>query len=201
MIARNVVVGLGLVCCTAPAPAKEPFVQPLRLEVLFQAEGPERAREELERALLDALDRSGCFARVERHRPESLEGTEEALLLRLVIDKVIDETEFDLSIAQRYANNAPPDALRQLTARLEVGFRMELWVLPGSVPLRAKYQVVRSSYRPHLDEDPREENRIQATDEAVRAARLFACKGSPKKLRKEIDRAREASGSGGAKTR
>ncbi len=106
---------------------------------------------------------------------------------------MVDGTDFDLSMAQRYAEDALPDAQRQLTSWLEVDYHLELRLLPDAIPLRAKSSGIRVGYRPRLNEDPREENRIQAIDQIVRQAKSFACKGSANKLRKAIDRARAAS--------
>ena len=114
---------------------------------------------------------------------------------------MIDETTFDLSIAERHSPDALPDAHRQLTSWLEVRFHLGLKVLPGPLPLRAKFRDIRTGYRPRLDEDPREENRIQAIDQIVRAAKAFACQGSSKKLRKQIERARADSASRAAAPR
>lgn len=192
MIDRRVAIGLALICCCGAAESKEIFPRPLQVEVAFVSEGPEGLRDELERELLYLLERADCFPGVELFSTPPPQGTE-ALLLRLAIERVTDETDFDLSIAQRYAEDALPDAQRQLTSWLEVDYRLELRLLPESIPLRAKSSSIRVGYRPRLDEDPREENRIQAVDQIVRAAKSFACKGSAKKLRKTIDRARAAS--------
>ena len=200
MIDRKILAGLVLACCAVPAGAKEPFPQALHVDVVFVEEGPEGVREQLERALLLALDRSRCFPRVERFSHGML-NADEALLLRVAVEQLIDETSFDLSIAERYSPNALPDARRQVTNWLEVRYQLELHVLPGSIPLRTKIHNIRTGYRPRLDEDPREENRVQAIDQVVRTTKAFACKGSPKKLRKEIDRARSASSSEGAAPR
>lgn len=192
MIGRRIAVALVLACSLAPAGAGEPFPYPLQLEVVILEEGSEGVREELERELAHALDRAGCYLGVEAASGRPAEEGD-ALLLRVAIEKLSDEMSFDVSIAERYSEQAPPDVDRQVTSWLEIGYRMELHLLPGSVPLRSKFQNIRTGYRPQLDEDPREENRIQAIDQIVRSAKGFACKGSPKKLRKAIDRARQAS--------
>jgi hypothetical protein len=194
MIGRKIAAGLALACCALLAEAKEPFPHRLQLEVAFVEGGSEGLREELQRELAYALERARCFA---REAPEE----REVLLLRVAIEELIDETSFDLSIAERYSENALPEATRQLTSWLQVDFWLELHLLPDSIPLRSRFVSIRTGYRPRLDEDPREENRIQAIDEIVRTARGFACKGSPKKLRKQIDRASKASASRAASDR
>lgn len=152
--------------------------------------GTASIRDDLVFEITRALDGARCFRSV--HSPAG-DGTESDLLLRFTILEVIDETDVEVSLAQTHDPNRPPDTGTRQVARLQIGFLMELSTVTDGVSVRSRRMNRREQYRPFLTEDPREEVRYRAMDTLARDAVTFACKGSLKKLTREIERARSSS--------
>ena len=95
-----------------------------------------------------------------------------------------------MSMAQRSQNRAPQEAARQQIARAETLVLID--VQPGgeAYSIRANRFAAQRAWRPLYMEDPAEEAREQLVQEIARKITGFACKGSPAKWRRWIDRAR-----------
>jgi hypothetical protein len=165
----------------------------LALDVSYgEPTGSESFREDLERSLLHELAR--CFDAVQSLDAED-GGSERDLTLRIVIDDFEEETSFDVSMAQLNSPDAEPDTKRQLVVQFRANFQFELLTVPDSGVVRSKRNFQHAAHRPVLNEDPRYEARLKLIEGVVRFARGFACKGSAKKLEREVERARASTAS------
>lgn len=146
--------------------------------------------EELQLALIRAVESAGCFRSVRRDAPES-PGADD-LVLRLTVENYEDETEF------RYSINETPlpgeDRRKLTTVVLLADLSMVLLTLREEIPVRTQRFSQRSSWTPHQFEDAREYAKGRMVREVVRKARSLACKGSPGKWAKQLAAARAAAG-------
>jgi len=181
----GLLVGLVTPCASGDAPA--PFDLTLLVDygnnVVSQS-----LRDEVSAAVLDELHRAGCFRSVGLVRPDP--GDDDDLVLDLTLLDVIDETTFEVSLAQRDSPMAPPETAQRQIARLRVSFRLALRTASDDVLLREKERRVERTYRPLTNEDPRYAARQETLDAVAEVLRGFACKGSPKSLQKAVARAR-----------
>jgi len=151
--------------------------------------GPESWRETLERHLIDGLLRRRCYREVLRY-DESDPPQPPALLLEVRIEGVSEELRFDVGMASLHDPNAPPDVARQVTARIEADLAYDLLTLPDRSVVRTRSSHLLGAHRPVFNEDPQQEARRRLLEAAVAAGESFACKGSAKKLSKQVERAR-----------
>jgi hypothetical protein len=168
----------------------EAFPYRLDVEVAFgQDVGSDDVRRSLERQVLREMD-AGCFEAVKLQGARTTPGE---LLLRVVVDGVDRETSYDLSIAARSAPDAPPDAQDAYVTTIEASIRLELLAQPDSILVRRKRFKVLGRHRPSGGEDARAVARQEMIDEVALTSRLWVCKGSPKKLSRQIETALAAA--------
>lgn len=173
----------------APGAAKE--AERLPLVVAFEvgrgpSPAPEAFLEEVRGALPAEFAARGCFAGVERAPDKA------TLLVRLLLEDVVEDTRYDLGIADR-ARSQDGSAELGFVSTFDVHCGVQLETLPGRRPIRVKRFRVRSERRPVLPgEDASEEARSEAVARIVKEARAVVCKGSPEKLLREIESARAA---------
>lgn len=172
MIGRRLC-GLGLLLATAAPP-------PTVLVRLSDAAGPEWWREQVEAGLLAELNRSGCLDSRERLR------------LEVQLGRMEEETRFDISLAARLNPDRPPEAAHAYDALLRYAARFRLVLEPEERELRVHDVTRELTKRPRLSEDAGAALRVDAVQDAVDAARRFACKWRGRKLEREIARARAA---------
>jgi hypothetical protein len=169
-----------------------PFPYRLQAEVGYgRVAASESVRRELERELIRELDDAGCFAAVELMGDDDEPLGE--LLLRLIVDDVERRTDYDLSIAERSARDAPTDAANRLEERIEARIHLALLTLPELATVRQKQFAVVGRHRPSQGEDARAVVVSEMIDETAKTTRLWVCKGSARKLSRQIESAREAS--------
>jgi hypothetical protein len=150
--------------------------------------GPEVLRAEIERLTLEEMARNGCFAEVFALQPG--QDARGEVLLRLSLYDLLEETEYDTSLYDRVAPDAPPDTQRQLTAVLSYRVRTEILALPGEVPARVSRFRTEIRWRPRFaGEDARLTAREKAVEETARNARGVACRGSLSRLGRRIEAA------------
>ncbi|MCP3980008.1 MAG: hypothetical protein GY716_11950 [bacterium] len=146
----------------------------LHLEVDWgQPVGPERLRDQVEDDLVFALRVAACVASVDLSAPAQPGPNDRVLRVR--IDNLIDETEFEVSIAERSSPTAMPDTARRFAAHLGADFGFALISPEGEVLSSKRFRVDRS-HRPVLDEDPHYEVERKLVEEAVRLGRVWTCK-------------------------
>ena len=189
---------LVLLGAAGSAHAAKSRTAPLRLafQVIWGDEsmGEESLRDRVERAVLERLERAGCYSTVVRAGPgTAAEGQGADVLYRLTLSNLDVREDWDVSIAERTSPDQPADeAENQVVARIGFDVSMELSLLPETVALRDKRYRHDQSYRPLHGEDPREEARRMVIDDLARQATTFACK-SATKLPAQIARVRSAS--------
>ena len=188
---------LGLLLCVglgtgSPAAKGKPLPYKLGVRVTHgKPAGPAAMRADLRRGLLEALNNAACF--------ESVRGVDAAasntdLLLEVVIIDIEEETRYDISMATLSSPNTEPGTDKQLVATVRGEFHVELLTVPASARIRSRKFIHIGSHRPILNEDPRAEARWEMLNEAVRSLRVFACKGSEKKVARAIEQARTKAG-------
>jgi len=157
----------------------------LHLRVAYAEDiGRERLRSELELATFERLQESGCFRSV-RLATERAEPAESDLLLELILREVIDETEYAMSLAQR-SDPRIPDQDKREVARLEVAYTLRLSTWSDGHLLRQRRPRSEEAYRPLSVEDARYEVELRSVKAISRAARELACRGSAKKLARQV---------------
>lgn len=195
---RAAALGVAIVCLATPPGAAGSERWPYRLALAVDYDrqpGPESWREELELLVIDHLQANGCYESVVRFDPDA-SGPAPDLLLVAHVSNVEEQQRYDVAQSELYDPDAPPDTRNQYTVELMADFAFELRKLPERVTLRDKRMRLSESYRPRLNEDPRYEVRLGMIERVERALLSLACKGSEKKLQRDIDRAlEEAAGS------
>lgn len=166
----------------------DPFPYVLLVDMDVTNEVSEVLRQDFEWALVAELEQEGCFREMIVRRPDEASDAG-GLLLRVRLVDFEDELRSDLSVAERYSPDTAGGGKKLVTSYMAISLSIELRTRPDSVLVRDKKFKVGNTYRPILEEDPRETNRLQTIEQAARATRAWACKGSPKKLAKEIARA------------
>lgn len=153
--------------------------------------GPESWREELEFLVIEHLDARQCFTFVRRYDPEDPFPID--LLMRVVVTQVEERQNYDLSEAELYDPNRPPDTGQMFTLELEAEFELELRKQPENVIVRRKHLQTRTSYRPRRDEDARYAIRLEVILDLEKALVGLSCKGPEKKLVQDIEKAVSAA--------
>jgi hypothetical protein len=181
-----------LLCCTVPGVRAEDD-HPFPYRVMVHAEwgeprGSASFLDVLRRELVIDLTRSGCFREVSAEPPATAGPEDLQLLVRL--QDYSERTDFEYRLADR----ADPqlDLARRTVVHLDTTCEVAVFTLAEGVLVRGKRERRRSSWRPLVNEDPREEARRQLIESVVRTARRFACKGSTESWAKRIERARSA---------
>ena len=152
--------------------------------------GPEFIRTELEQELVRTLEESRCFSSIGPLRPG--EGPSPDLVLTVLLDDYRDRLDYEISLAARDAPNAMPETERRVVAKLRAEIHVALTLEPDALPVRTRQYRKDVAYRPKGGEDPHYAVQTEFVDEVALSVRKIACKGSEKKLDKEIRAARAA---------
>lgn len=157
----------------------------LHLRVSYAEDiGREGLRQELELAAFERLQESGCFRKVTLATAKA-EPSESDLLLELILREVIDETEYAMSLAQRSDPRVPEQHKREV-ARLEIAYTLQLSTWSDGHLLRQRWPRSEEAYRPLSNEDARYEVELRSAKAISRATRDLACRGSAKKLARQV---------------
>jgi hypothetical protein len=176
-------------CASVEAKDQEPLPYDVGVAIRYgNVGGPERYRQELEHRLIHGLGQKSCFRKVERFDPQH-PGLS-SLELLILIDEFEETMQYDVSMATLNDPRSSEEVQRQVTAQAEARIRLELRTLPEFAVVRSRDLTLHESYRPVFREDPRYEVRRLMVDELIKLARGFACKGSSKKLTRQIEAAR-----------
>lgn len=190
---------MGLLLCVglgtgSPAAKGKPLPYKLGVRVTHgESAGPAAMLADLRRGLLEALNNAACFESV---RVVDGAVSNADLLLEVVIIDIEEQTRYGISMATLSSPNTEPGTDKQLVATVRGAFRVELLTVPASARIRSREFIQVGSHRPVLNEDPRAEARWEMLNEAVRSLRVFACKGSEKKVARAIEQARTEAGAG-----
>jgi len=186
----------GLVCvlpilaAAAPVEAGRGDIAPFDLGVqveFAEGVGSDDVHREVRREMVRGLDKARCYRSVRSSAPE---GDGDDLLMRVSILSVEDELQHEVSMAERNAPDAPREIEQMKVSSFRIRLLMELMVADHELLLRSKRHEILGSYRPIRGEDPRFEARRAAIADVVRISTGFACKGSPKKLARQIEESR-----------
>jgi hypothetical protein len=173
----------------------------LSVQVAYGREvGPESLREQLEMELVREIAEKQCFASVDDFDPRS-ETQAGDLLLRLVIQDVKDHTEWEVSLAYRDRREGMPDDRQRQVTLLEVKAALQLLTLPEMSQVRRDDFKTSRGYRPQFGEDAKHEVRQLMLKHLAEEGRRFACKWSPKKLAREVERARSQAAPASSESR
>jgi hypothetical protein len=172
----------------------------LGLQVVYGDDslGAESLRDDVERWVFRDIASQGCYASMERYRVASEDGEESGdaphsdsdLLLRIRLTNLDVHESWDVSLAERTSPDyAGGDVSNRVTATVAFDVEMDLLLLPEYSVLRNREYRHHQTYRPSMNEDPREAVRMLVLADLSRDARGFVCKGT-KKLPREMERAR-----------
>lgn len=191
--AAPLLVALALLATSGEARAGDagPLPYDLVVEVGYgHPRGPESLRDEIEIGLSEELVARGCFRSARRFSPDRPKPGD--LLLSVTLDRLNDELQFDLSIAERTSPGAPDDASRQLTATIEAVVTIRVSAIANGGVVRSRSFHRKHGHRPLVGEDARHEVTRQFVESVIHTTRSFACKGSPEKWAKQLQQARAA---------
>jgi hypothetical protein len=161
----------------------------LAVEVLYgNPDGPDSMIEEIELSLTHALASAGCFESVVAHT--GVGSPKADLLFRVYLDDYLERTEFDVSQAVALSPRSNPDVKNQVRVAFSALVHLELLTVVNPAKVRGSRFAQNEYYRPMLQEDPRDGARRILVEGVVGKGRKFACKGSAKKLAKEITAAK-----------
>ena len=194
------VVLLLLVAAGTPTDAGQAGPAPfgLAVQVVYGDDslGEESLRENVERWVFREIASHGCFASMERYRVDATAGevgdgaVESDLLLRIRLTDLEVHESWDVSLAERMApDQVGEDMSNRVTATVAFNVDMDLLVLPEQQLIRERDYRHHQTYRPTMNEDPREAVRLLVLEDLSRDARSFVCKGA-KKLPRAVERAR-----------
>ena len=181
----------GLVCVSTSA-AKEP-PRPYRVMVLAaygEPLGPESLRDDLERELVERLDGDRCFESVVRSTSDA--AAEADLIFEVILDRYLEETQYDVTIATQ---NRPGEQGSNLQWSAGIEAMVHLQVRRAAdravVTMKRKRESVNRRAQPV--EDTRFEARVTLVESIVHEVRSYVCKVSPGKWEKQIRQARPAT--------
>jgi hypothetical protein len=188
-------IALGGGVSVAPAGGQEPSDYSLMVQVAYGREvGPESLREQLEREIVRQISDKQCFAAVDNFDPQE-QPAQGALLFKLVVQDVEDRTNWEVPLAYRERSGAMPDTKQAQVTRLKAEIALQLLTLPDFVQVRRDDFATERGYRPQHGEDAKYEVRMIMLEHLAEEGRKFACKGSAKKLAREVERARSRAAS------
>jgi hypothetical protein len=179
-------------CVLAPAGALAADIPyDLAVRVEFGEElGSERVREQIEKTVVNELQRAACYESVHRYDPDAEPAPELILVAR--IEEVVERVEHDVSMAEEFeAIRENPRAQLKVTGILEATVYFTLVDQRSALELKTVQQNLRVQRRPQfLGEDYLQTLRDDAVEVLAERAQKLACKGSVKKLEKMIEKAR-----------
>jgi len=186
-IAGFVALGVAALTLAGAAAGAEPIPYRLAIEVAWGKEkGPKKITDEIERRVRERIEATRCVQEV----LPSEEQESADLLLRMTIESVREETQYDQSMASMNTSSDPTDKL-QYTAVFEADIRLDLFSMPGGELVRSTKFREGQSRRPQTDyEDPIEYARERALVRIIDTMADKVCGANPKKLQKRIDKAK-----------
>jgi hypothetical protein len=156
--------------------------------VYGQPAGPEALREEVEFSLIHGVATARCFDQVTHFKGGGRPDGE--LLLKVYLDEFREKTEHFASQAATQDPDAHPDLKNAISIAFEVQVHFELLTVERPARVRSRQYRQDEWYRPRSFEDPRQAARRLLIEGVTEKGRAFACKGSSKKLAKEISAAK-----------
>ncbi len=183
---------MSVLALAVPVSAADAFPYHLAVDVGFdRAGGPDTLRQTILSDLLLKLRANGCYRDVSAQK----DAQPADLLLRVVLSQYEERVEHDLTLGDSVRADGPQN--RNLyTAMFSVRVELDLRLAgePGE-SLRSNRIAVRTQARPRgLAEDEsmmRERVRDEGIFDLIRSATRHACRGSRKKLDKQVTQARE----------
>ena len=146
---------------------------------------PEVVQDELTTLLINAISSEGCFEAVTAY--DSSDPQRGDLLLTVEVFDFLETTEYAYTQSAYTDPNADPDRGKQKVALVEAEFRFFLTTLNRADVLRSKQVKLFHDHVPRQFEDPIYYARNELLEDVRRVGRAFACKGSAKKLAKQLD--------------
>ena len=191
---RNILRGsviLLVLACTPPA-STETFPYSVSLDTRFGSPpGPLSFAERLENNLFYEMQRRACFERIVLAREGGAEDIDFVLEVR--IHDFMEQVIYDASIAER-ATSVDPTTKRRLFAEIAAKVLARLVHRGDVVVVRSVKSSTLNRAHPAYggqDEDfAREEVRRQALEQLVEETARKICKGSAKKLDRQLEKAR-----------
>lgn len=167
-----------------------PLPYALRIEV---AEGTRRSpaslRSEIELALRLKFAREACVEQIEDARAPRAD----ALALRVLVDDYREETRWGIGIVARAQPTGGHDPELDSEVVLDVTAQAELHVERDRPPVRLKTFSVHITKTPEMPgQDAAAVGRAQIVDKVVKEAYALLCKGSRRKLVRDIEEGRSA---------
>ncbi len=190
---------IALLFCALLAPttatAEPAFPYTLAVEIAFdQGGGPESLRQTLMSDLLLKLRSDRCYREVVSASDAEVSPD---LVLSILIREYQENVQHDLSLGDSLAADTP-SARRRFTATFSLRVDLDLRLAAGG-SVRDQRIGIRQQARPRgLAEDEsmmREKVREDGTFELIVSAASHVCRGSLKKLEKQIDKARAQAAS------
>jgi uncharacterized protein YktA (UPF0223 family) len=145
---------------------------------------PEVLQDELVTMLINAINGERCFETVMAYDPNDPERGD--LLLTIEVFDFFEQTEYAYNQAAYQDPNADPDRAKKKIARVEAEFRFFLTTPDRANVLRSKQVKLFHDHVPRHYEDAIYYARNELLEDARRLGRSFACKGSAKKLAKQL---------------
>jgi hypothetical protein len=148
-------------------------------------------REEIDSALRLSFSRPGCVRAV--GDPGTADPAADSLVLRAVVDDYSEQTSWDIGMTARTQPMGGHDPVMDSRVIVDVTVGVELRVGADTSAVRAKTVPVHLSRSPHMPgEDLVAALRAELVDKVVRETHALVCKGSRKKLTRDIERVRAA---------
>lgn len=165
-----------------------PLPFPVQIQVVEGSRSlPGAIRNDVEDALLVSLRARHCAPGASVRPPEGR--AEDGVLLRLVLDDAVEENRWDVSVADRARPVSGADPMHRSTSVLEMAVRMELLPQPGGKAIRDRsYRVVARRTAATPGEDSAALARAEAVRRVAREAADMLCKGSRRKLLRQLER-------------
>lgn len=138
--------------------------------------------------LVRGLRKAACFAGTE-HQDQEAPADPDRLLLTVHLMLFEENSTYDIPIAALDAPDLPPDAQNNVVVRMRMDMLAELSTAAEAARFRHKRFALSAAHRPVMREDPRYAARDALLEDAASNAVRFACKGSAKKLAREIEQA------------
>lgn len=146
---------------------------------------PEGFQDELRVLLVDAIAVARCFDEVTAFDPDR--EVDADLLLVIEVNDFYEETEHALKQHAYNDPNADPDRAKMKFARIQASYEFFLTTANRAHTLRDKSARLFEDHLPRHEEDPTYFARNEMLVAAASMGRSFACKGSPKKLAKQLE--------------